>query len=441
MSNLGIVTNGLVYHIDDMNPYCFRGENTTNLFGPSETGTFPVQVFGFTRIANGKYGDYDIKPTDYVYKYDLGVAGCHYHGYDMTVISGAFYNFSFDYYISPSVTLFPTNNFLADLENAGAGSVTTNGVSDIGKWNSKNILDDTNDVTLRALLYPGACASSYLASSGFILYKNPQVEQKTYRTPFVSGSRTNRVSGGGGLRDLTVNRNHVDLTGSMAKVSFSCSLYRNGVDSDTSFYFSGSNTLVNSSRSIDHITISSSFNGDLLHNMMKGSFTLECWYYPYSNPATREDTSQRSHALIMRPGVHSGLRWDGSDIWFDLWTEVAGTDGNTSTVVSAGKSGITTLNKWYHVVGVRDATNKFLKVYVNGIEGDTSSTHTSLNRTSGVYTSNIPWKIGAAANNVTLGNYAWKADGRIPQVRMYNRSLTKGEILRNFMSTKTRYGV
>ncbi len=442
VSNLGIVKDGLCYHINDMNPYCFRGENTINLFGPLESGSFPIQGTGeFSRELSGKFGSYDIKPTDYVYKYTLGNVGCHYHGYIFTSQNAKPYTFSFDYYISPSVTDFPTIDFLCDFEGGVFNYLTTNGVVDIGKWTSKYMTSTVSGSYMLALLYPGGCSSAYLATSGYILYKNPQVEQKSYPTPFVSGSRTNTVVGGGGLRDLTEFHNDVDLTGSVAKVTFNNGLYRNGVITDTGFYFSGSNALVNSSASNDHIDVSVTANNNLLHNLIKGSFTLEAWYYPYSNPATRLDPTQALHGIVMRPGYHSGLAWTGDTMVMYIWTEIAGIDGSTSRAPTAQMSGVTAINTWYHVVGTRDATNKILSVYVNGILGNIVDTDYSLDRTSALYTTSVPWKIGTAYDTVSAGTYSWKADGRISQVRMYNRALTPDEVMRNYQATKKTYGL
>ena len=60
-----------------------------------------------------------------------------------------------------------------------------------GVWQTLSVTagPTTSAGNLRPLLYPGACGGR-LASSGYILFKNPQVELLPHKTPFTQTSRS-----------------------------------------------------------------------------------------------------------------------------------------------------------------------------------------------------------------------------------------------------------
>lgn len=198
-----LITNGSAFVIDQGNTKkSWIGPPITNQFlapTPAANGdvTFAVNGTGtFKRIDSGTYGGYGILPGDIVYRYDLGVAGCHYHGNTVAVPSGVYVTWTFDYYISPDAANYPTANYLANVEGPGSLAITAPN-SNKGEWQSIKATSalTTTSGNSNILLYPGACGSSYLASSGYILYKNPQVTFTTYNptvgVPFVNGTRSN----------------------------------------------------------------------------------------------------------------------------------------------------------------------------------------------------------------------------------------------------------
>jgi hypothetical protein len=217
------IDSGLVLYFDAANSRSFRGEPTTNVFtvlgnsgygSASDNGvSFAVNGTGtFIRMGYGQtFGGYTIKSSDVVYKYDLGSNGCHYHGNDVSIPAGSYATFSFDYYISSdTVGLGSVNSMLAVFEQALGGSVTLPNTLK-GVWQSVSFTSGpTGGGTLRSLLYPGHCGLR-LADNGYILYKNPQVEFLSYKTPFVNGTRGNTVWNGGGLVDLSLKANHAEF--------------------------------------------------------------------------------------------------------------------------------------------------------------------------------------------------------------------------------------
>jgi hypothetical protein len=194
-----IVTNGLAFYYDMSNPQkSWRGRPVTNNFilPTVDVNGFNVQNDTFTRVRSGNYGGYDITGNDYVWRFDFTSSStCPYHGNDTTVITGVNYTFSFDYYVSPDAPAggYGTRNLtLATFEQAISGSVSDTTPAVVGVWKRAIFTGTTGSTNLRALLYPGGCFTAGMSSSGFILFKNPQVEASApgnNPSPFVAGTR------------------------------------------------------------------------------------------------------------------------------------------------------------------------------------------------------------------------------------------------------------
>ena len=102
------VTTGLVFSVDGGNDRSysrnlFLSLGTVGLGSAGDNAvSFPVNGTGtFYRLGYGQtFGGYTITASDVVYKYNLDVTGCHYHGFDTTVPAGVYATFSCDYFIS-----------------------------------------------------------------------------------------------------------------------------------------------------------------------------------------------------------------------------------------------------------------------------------------------------------------------------------------------------
>jgi len=178
------------------------------------------QYSTFQRLRSGSYGGYIIKPTDVVYRYDLGTGGCHYHGNTIPTssIGGAGTNivFGFDYFISTGTTII--TDYLANFEGA-ASNAATNGGRTIGVWQRVDMTAtiNTSNPGVYPYLYPGACGGQRLAADGFILYKNPQVEALNYSSRFVYGpnGQFNTRNNGNVWRDLSGRGNDFTIQGNI----------------------------------------------------------------------------------------------------------------------------------------------------------------------------------------------------------------------------------
>jgi hypothetical protein len=88
--------------------------------------------------------------------------------------------------------------------------------------------------------------------------------------------------------------------------------------------------------------------------------------------------------------------------------------GGANRVVEGTAAQAPAANVWTHVAGTYDGTT--LRLYINGVQV------ASVNRTGPIATSTGPLRIG--------GNSLWGEffQGRIDEVRVYNRALTPAEI-------------
>ena len=383
-----IVTDGLVFAYDMANEKkSWKGAPVTNQFTlpTGDTNGFGVENDTFTRIRSGNYGGYRIKPNDYVWKFNFsGSNACPYHGWDIPTTAGTVVTFSFDYYVDMSTTGYPSTNHLANMENAGSG--TSGSIGDptpsiIGVW-KRAYFSSTATATgnSRCLLYPGGCLTR-LADSGFILYKNPQVEFNapgSIPTPFVAGTRSNTQA-------------IVDLTGNTTITASSLTY-----NSDGSFSFNGSSDSLYITNSLSAFT----------------NLTISTWFYLTTANGTQDIIVDRNVSLRFQ------LNNNKLSIHF----------GNGSSWVFTTDIGSTTLsaNKWYNAVWTYNQNESVL--YLNGnVENSYTHANGGNTGTGGIY-------IGQYA-----GGSGYNFPGKINAVSIYNRALSASEVRQNFDAVKERY--
>lgn len=389
------VKEGLILYLDSSDEASYDGGPTTNYFVPTE-GSFPVNGTGtFQRLRSGSYGGYIIKPTDVVYRYELGTLGCHYHGVDVAVPSvfptGSTVQFSFDYLISAGTTI--ETDYIANFEQCAAGAITNGGQS-LGVWRSI-VLTSTVSLAgypyVRAFLYPGACGNLRLAADGFILYKNPQLEMLNYASRFVYGpNSTNNVRNNGNVwRDLSGRGNDFTIQGNITW------------NKDTGFSNFNGNSVANGNK-----IFRSSFPQNLKTSQLGQGYTV---------------------VVVARSTVSGGWRklignWDG-DNYIDLYQN---TTGNTWHQDGSGET--------LYVDGVQVGNDTFV-MYNAGFHCYAA---TNLNNGT-VSNPTLPLTIGNEPNGAASPNaYPWVGD--IAVVLMYERVLTASEIKQISNLYKDKYG-
>ena len=389
------VTEGLILYLDSSDEASYDGGPTTNYFVPTE-GSFPVNGTGtFQRLRSGSYGGYIIKPTDVVYRYELGTLGCHYHGVDVPVPSvfptGSTVQFSFDYYISTGTVI--ETDYIANYEQGASGAIT-NGGQPLGVWRSVVLTSTVSLVGypyVRAFLYPGACGSVRLAADGFILYKNPQLEMLNYPSRFVYGpNSTNNVRNNGNVwRDLSGRGNDFTIQGNITW------------NKDTGF----SNFTGNSTGNGNKI-FRSNFPQNLKTSQLGQGYTVVV--------VARSTVSGVWRKLIGN--------WDG-DNYIDLY------QNNTGNTWHQDGSGET-----LYVDGVQVGNDTFV-MYNAGFH-----CYAATNTNSGTLSNpTLPLTIGNEPNGAANPNaYPWVGD--IAVVLMYERVLTASEIKQISNLYKDKYG-
>lgn len=390
------VKEGLILYLDSSDEASYDGGPTTNYFVPTE-GSFPVNGTGtFQRIRSGSYGGYIIKPTDVVYRYELGTLGCHYHGVDVPVPSvfptGSTVQFSFDYLISAGTTI--ETDYIANFEQCAAGAITNGGQS-LGVWRSV-VLTSTVSLAgypyVRAFLYPGACGSVRLAADGFILYKNPQLEMLNYASRFVYGpNSTNNVRSNGNVwRDLSGRGNDFTIQGNITW------------NKDTGF-----SNFTGNSGSIGNKIFRSNFPQNLKTSQLGQGYTV---------------------VVVARSTVSGGWRKlignsDGEN-YIELYQN---TTGNTYHQDGSGDT--------LYVDGVQVNQDTFV-MYNNGFH-----CYAATNLNSGLLSNpSYPLTIGNEPNGSPQGTNAYPWVGDIAVVLMYERVLTASEIKQISNLYKDKYG-
>jgi hypothetical protein len=147
-----------------------------------------------------------------------------------------------------------------------------------------------------------------------------------------------------------------------------------------------------------------------LDNMQEGNYTISAWFYPYTIPSNSVPEN-KSWAIVSKQGQNMGLIYD-NDGTFAARHWIVG------DVLQIVRSTAEPVNAWYHLVSAVNKTAGTLKLYVNGaLAGTASFPPNTAAREYGTY----PFRIGKARID-------WVANGKVDQVRMYNRELSNSEV-------------
>jgi hypothetical protein len=151
-----------------------------------------------------------------------------------------------------------------------------------------------------------------------------------------------------------------------------------------------------------------------LDNVQEGNYTISAWFYPYSVPPNT-NVDDKSWAIVVKNGIHMGLVFESSGK-FAARHFLTGND-----LVYASSVGTYALNRWHHVAGVVNKAAGTLTLYVDGsnVGSDTFTPNTVAREYNSVL-----FRIGRAGPGTTM----WTADGKVDQVRIYDRALSAAEV-------------
>jgi hypothetical protein len=213
--------------------------------------------------------------------------------------------------------------------------------------------------------------------------RNIQVEAKGHSTPFVDGTR----SATAGLLDLTKNAT-IDLS----NASF---------DSNAQMVFDGTDDRIYTSEDI-------SFGNNT---------TWEAW-------VNRTSSVNSINMFMGRFLPYFGLR--NNDILFS--------NSINSTQRNVYSTGFTPSNgTWYHLTFTTeyDGTNTTSKIYINGVLNNSGSFTGSQTQHSQGF---------AIGDGRDSGNW-YPFNGKVSNVKIYDKTLTAAEVLQNFNATKSRFSL
>jgi hypothetical protein len=222
-----------------------------------------------------------------------------------------------------------------------------------------------------------------------------QVEQKSYVTNFVAGTRGTTVATGGGWADLSGTGNNGTLVNGVRESS----------DNLGSLLFDGTN---------DYVSVG-------VANNPTQQITLESWINPNRIPSTG---TIRGGAISGDPNHYLGIldSIDGGathSLHFAL---------QTSSSRPGSQIGNIPRNVWSHIVGTYDGAR--MKAYLNGVMVyDVALT--------GTISGSGNWAIGCYQPAPTDGTHNF--DGKISNAKIYNRALTAAEVSQNYNALKGRF--
>lgn len=218
-------------------------------------------------------------------------------------------------------------------------------------------------------------------------YADFQIEQNTFETPFVRGTRSNTQA----ILDITNNNT----------VTASSLTYA----SNNTFSFNGSSNLL----IMPENTIFNNQNPTVEVWIKTNSLNQNGFFFEKGNVNTQYSLFQEGTTIVWR--THNGTL-------------------NSFDTQTISSSNIDTTNYW-QIVGTIESGNK--KIYVNGVE-----------KASNAWANTIPTN----TNGCSIGAYGgfngargYYYNGIISAVRVYNKALTATEIKQNFEAHRGRYGI
>lgn len=229
-------------------------------------------------------------------------------------------------------------------------------------------------------------------------------------TPILSGSAYYNTTGGSGNLNL--------FTGLLAAYSFSEGAGTTTADKSGNGYnlakYVGSPTWTTSGHTGDALVFTTTGDGyDITSNAMAltTAFTIMGWVYPTADPGGGES--------LLASYVVSGPDWPYGLEVFDY--NSSGYPGcyyhlSGSTYPGTGASAKVPINAWTHLACTFDGTN--IKFYVNGVLKSSVSA-------PGTITEGTGGRFVVGADNASDQSF----QGRIDDVRLYNRGLSAAEVV------------
>lgn len=292
--------------------------------------------------------------------------------------------------------------------NSDTGAATTGAVENLSywwRWDFQITNNSTGNTTLGCSFYPATGlydSGDNAVATGTAIVSSVQIEQNTFATPFVNGTRS-------------VTQSLLDITGD------------NTIDA--------TNLTFNSRGLFEYNGTSNYIRNNINHSYLSSS-AIEVVFSSVDHPATGKKyiAGYRHNGGFSYPTTGS-IYIDGNILSASLIT--ASQVYRTVTSPTLIQRGVP-----YHVVFNKDTTNGVMELYVNG---DLKGTQTfdaatyAQWTTAGSYIGADIFEIGKSTN--TSAGQGWSTDyfkGTIPTTNVYDRVLTATEIKKNYTSYRRK---
>ena len=392
-----VVTNGLVFYYDMSNAQkSWKGQPTTNLQDPEIINWGgDARVFLLpgiqSPIGTAAYTVQDNSNTAYLSRSRNITVPNNSNPYTLSIyikktagsVSARLgFNCGLTGGTSP-VQLNP--RFNSDTGVGTTGSVDSDG--DWWRWKITVTNNSTGNTTLYCNFFPATGthnAGDNVVGVGSATVSAIQIEQNSFATAFVNGTRSNTQA-------------ILDLTNNSTITATSLTYASNGT-----FSFNGSSNVITASSP----------------SMPTDNFTIELVVYP---------TSFSNSPIVICPqnaGIDQFIQFNTTGTF--IFKMAAGGDTGERAYTSATAC---SLNNYNHIVCVKSGAN--VTLYLNGISTFTTSSDTTATAGWG----NTTWAIGQR------GNSTFYFAGLIPVTKAYSRGLTAAEVQQNFSALRGRFGL
>ena len=362
---------------------------------------FPVNI-RFMPIYSGTDSSWELYKDSYdniIYKFNrVNQALYEYNGFDTSVIVGDKYTLSLDVYVSTDYDR--TGGILVRFEKAISSTFELDN-SKKGMWQKAIITGVCSTTILRTLLYPSPETTS--GTKGYILYRNPQLENKDHATPFVNGTRDQiivRDKSDYGNDSLPLTLANTPAFVEDCKIGMQSVQYPNKKYVETSNVFNFNNTK----------TISFWFKSPVLTNPKKGTYLL-------SNP--------NGTAYIFL-GSPSGIPAE-SNISFSVLFGKTATTYDFDMRIIKGKEFFTD-NIWHNACIIFDGMDN--RIYIDGTKEDVTFVMGSNTTINSSFFDNI--HIGEPTNSEV--GYEPNNQVILDDLRIYATALTLEDIKEIYQS-------
>jgi len=403
-----IVTNGLVLHLDTLNPQSIPLDPTVNNIRSQSGSMAPVYSAATMSVS------WSAPDTSWYVTFKSGSTAANYKGLNCTgnknspfvVLEPTSSNVVFSYKIQ--AVDFPISMSI-DLNN-GPYSGSSGNNNDNRSFETVSpasfILVTTSsaiNVVARYTVQTGSAdfTGSYYYTFNNIYAQNAfpinqdttvriwdiQHELSTYQTPFTATSRSIWY-------DLSGNNNHATLAGVARPIP------KYNYSDERVLNFDGSGSYA---------------KGPTTATWFTSSFSIEAWINPSTSPPAQQVFFSGENNIIANTSIHLRVYSYGT-IRFGYYADDLDSPAN-----------VITFGKWNHVVCTYNSSLDISSIYINGVLQASGN--------QGPFT--------PSTANIFIGQFQATQyfKGTIGITRVYTKALTQAEILQNFNASKTRFGL